>query len=165
MTSLLHRGRTFALILLIGITPTLVVATGNTPAGAATPGTWTGWTTNSSGCRSAARVPTMSTGGQILGVTQVYCPTTTTLTIRARLRSDRTGNDVTVNQNGCSDSAGTCAISVTAGYHYYYLACPKTSTRVTHGYHTDIIIYPGANVYAASGATSGSTTQSPYCAN
>ncbi|MDQ1509886.1 MAG: hypothetical protein QOG50_1730 [Actinomycetota bacterium] len=144
----------------------MMVAVAANPVGAATPQTWTGWTLNSaSGCSTRAEVPYINVNGQIVGYTQVYCSRTTSLTVRGRIRSDRTLSDVTVAHNGCSSSDGTCAISVGAGYTNFFMACPKTSTRVTHGYHTDIIIYPGANVYAATGSTSGSTTQSPYCAN
>ncbi len=144
----------------------MTIAFAASPAGAATPQTWTGWTSNpASGCSTRAQVPYINTYGQIVAFTQVYCPRTTWLTVRARLRSDRTLSDVTVAQNGCSSSDGTCAITVGAGTWNFFVACGKTTTRVTHGYHSDIIIYPGANVYAATGSTSGSTTQSPYCAN
>jgi hypothetical protein len=140
----------------------LVVAT---PASAATPQTWTGWTLNpASGCYTRTQVPYINTYQQIVGYSQVYCQYGhSNLTIRARIRSDRTLTDATVAQYGCSSSDGTCAIRVGAGYTSFFMACPKTSTRVTHGYHTDVIIYPGRNVYSATGSTSGSTTQSPYC--
>jgi hypothetical protein len=131
-------------------------------ADAATAGGWTGWTKNpATGCMTAAQVPFLS-NGQVMANVEVYCPGPTWLTIRGRLRSDRTLTDTTVKTVGCW-ADDTCPFLHPGGALYWTAICPKTSGRVTHGYHSDVIIYPGTQSFKLTGSTSGSTTLSPYC--
>ena len=132
------------------------------PASAATPGSWTGWTYNSgSGCSTRAQVPRLSSGW-VVGAVEVYCPSSTWLSVRGRLRSDRTFSDVTVGSTGCA-AWGTCPVLQPAGYRTYSLYNDASHCPGSHGYHTDVIIFPGTNSFRTTGSTSGSTDLSPAC--
>jgi len=142
-------------------------ASGSSPADAAataTPGSWTGWTLNSAtGCQTAAQTPFLNASGQAVTNLAVYCPRDTWLTVRGRIRSDRTlSPDVTVATTGCW-ATSTCPALQPAGTRYYFAACSRNSSTVRHGYHSDIIIYPGTQSLKATGSTSGATTFTAHC--
>jgi len=140
------------------------LASGSSPADAATPGSWTGWTLNpGSGCSTAARVPFKNSSGQVVSDVAVYCPAQTWLSVRGRIRSDRTlASDVTVASKGCMVTSN-CPVLFGAGTTYLNLACAYTSSTVTHGYHSDIVIFPGTQSLKLTASTSGSTTLTAHC--
>lgn len=137
-------------------------------AEAATPGSWTGWTLNkASGCWTAAQVPYLNSAGQVTAQVELYCSSDVWLTVSGRVRSDRTLLDKTVATTGCAASS-TCPDLVRGGVYLFFRAtCQRTPTtpRVTHGYHSDITIYPGTNEFAGTTSTSPSVVLSPYCSN
>lgn len=145
------------------VTPTVAaVGVTATAAHAATAGTWTGWTLNpQTGCKTAAQVPHISNGWVAASVA-VWCPRDTWLSVRGRVRSDRTLTDVTVGNGGCGAN-GTCPVIEPAGTRYYNMYNNLSHCPGQHGYHSDVIIYPGTNSFATTGSTSGSATLSPAC--
>ncbi len=132
-------------------------------AAAATPQAWTAWQGyTTTGCWGRTQVPYINVNGQVVAQYQMQCPTSKYMTVRGRIRSDRTLTDVTVASNTNSP------VLLAAGVTYtWVLGCSKTSTRVTHGYHSDLLFYPGSSTYGTNAFTisSGSATLSPYCAN
>lgn len=143
----------------------MFLAGSSSPADAATPGSWTPWTYNSAAkCWTAAQVPLLDGAGRVTAKVVVFCSAETYLTVRGRVRSDRTLTDKTVATAACW-ATSTCPDTIPGGVNVYYTAtCPKTTTRVSHGYHSDILIYPGTQSLKATSSTSGSATLSPYCA-
>lgn len=159
----LRRIGLLALTVSLVLLPASIAVGGATPANAATPGTYTGWTLNlATGCSTRAQVPYLDQYQQVVAYPQVYCPRPTGLTVRSRVRSVRTFTDVTVAQWGCTGST-SCAIYLGAGITRFPSICPQTRTRVTHGYHSDIVIYLGVQSFSLTGSTSGNVTLSPYC--
>ncbi len=133
------------------------------PASAATAGTWTGWTTNTAtGCQTAAQVPYVS-NGWVKASVAVWCPADRWVTVRGRIRSNRTlASDVTVGSGGCAAN-GTCPITEPAGTRYYNMYNNLSHCPGAHGYHSDIILYDGTNSFHLTGSTSGSATLTPAC--
>lgn len=142
-----------------------ILASSASPADAATPGSWTGWTYNEyAKCWTAAQVPYLDGAGRVTAKVQVYCSFDTWLTVRGRVRSDRNLTDKTVATAACW-ATSTCPVLVPrAVYKFYTATCKASTTRVTHGYHSDILIYPGNKYLQDTTSTSGSSTLSPYCA-
>jgi DNA-binding beta-propeller fold protein YncE len=127
-----------------------------------TPG-WEGFIKNpASGCQARVQVPYLDQG-LVTAYTEVVCPRSTKLTIRSRLRSDYPSADITVDQKGCIKG---CAVTVPKGQRFFRLACPKSPARRHHQrYYSDIVLYPGTNVGAATEERSRGVFLSPFCAN
>jgi hypothetical protein len=138
------------------------------PAGAqAAAGSYGGWVKNKiNGCYSRPQTPYLSTSLQVVAYPQVWCPTETLLTVRTRIRSERTlQSDVTVGYNECGGSSG-CTLYVGANvYTPFPVYCPNTGRSSRHGYHSDIIIYPGYTTYSGSGSRSSGITYTSSCGN
>jgi hypothetical protein len=133
------------------------------PASAASPGAYTGWTQNSaSGCFTRAQVPYLDRYLRVVARPQVYCRQEIGLTVRARVRSDRTFSDATVAEWGCKGTTD-CVRSFPAGLTTLTVYCGQTRSYVRHGYHSDILVYPGIQAFSWSGSTSSSVTYYSYC--
>jgi WD40 repeat protein len=146
-----------------------MVGTGHTPYGVAVtqrpPAGWEGWVTNrASGCRARVQVPYLDGNLRVTAYTEVDCPRPTRLTIRSRLRSDYPSFDKTVAKVGCTGGSA-CVVDEPAGFRYFRLSCPKSSTRRSNQrYYSDIIFYPGTNSGAATTERSRARVLSPFCA-
>jgi hypothetical protein len=130
-------------------------------------GEYTDWVKNGkSGCWSRAQAPYLDTSFRVFAYPQVWCPQETLLTVRTRIRSNRTlKSDVTVGYNTCGGSGG-CTQYIGAKVLTTFAAlCPRTSRSSRHGYHSDIVINPGTTTYSATGATSSAITYTSYCGN
>jgi hypothetical protein len=135
------------------------------PSTAQGAGAYTAWTRNAaSGCYTRAQVPYLNLYYRVVAYPEVWCPTETPLTVRTRIRSDRTLSDVTVGTNGCTGTTD-CVIGVPAGSTRFPVSCPRYSLPVRHGYHSDILIYPRISFGSATGSTSSSITYTSYCSN
>jgi len=153
--------------LLIALTSALALSSNAfgspVPASAASPGKWTDWTGNQIvSCATRTQIPFLDPKLRVVAYAQVYCSQQTTLTVRGRVRSNRTFSDVTVGEWGCTGTT-ECVRSFSVGITTLGMSCKQTSSRVSHGYHSDILIYPGIQQMSSSGSTSPSVTFSSYC--
>jgi hypothetical protein len=151
------------------LTTTMVVAcaglTSAPSASATSPGAYTGWSLNAaSGCSTRAQAPYMNSSLQVYAHPQVYCPSQTVLTVYMRIQSARTlAKDATVGTTGCTGSTAR-TVAVGPGTVTYTVACARTSQRGTHGYHSDILIYPGVQSFSGTGSESAGLRYSSACA-
>jgi hypothetical protein len=146
-------------VLPIALTLAALLAPASAKAAA---GAYTGWQLNSaSGCYTRAQTPYLDLYFRVVAYPQVWCPRETVLTVRARIRSDRTLSDATVGTNGCTGYT-SCTLAVAPGTSTFTVSCNRSS-QSRHGYHSDILIYPGMQFGATTNSTSSSITYTSWC--